>query len=86
MSNFVYAVCTRKTEDGRMVAQAIRISKNTNLAEVCRLDTSLVSLNVMPSRKVAIEHAIAREEAFIRNGSSLFGTTAYTDSVVQPYV
>ena len=72
MSNYIYASTINRTSDGKLYAQAVRISTSKNLASLIRDLPHIEALNIMPSKAKAIETAKAWEDSFIANGSSAF--------------
>lgn len=72
MSKYIYATAIMKTDNGKLFAEALRISTSTNMKSVIDRSINLQTLNIMPSKAKAIETARAWEDTFIANGTAYF--------------
>lgn len=81
MSRYLYAVTTNTAPNGKLYAGAIRFSSSTNIADILRDCTDILTFNIMPSKAEAISTAMAWDDSYRANGTAYFDRN-YADHIM----
>lgn len=81
MDKYIYAVTMNIDENGKLWAEAIRFRARTNILPYLKESKHIVTFNIMPSKKKAVETAVAWEQRFIENGTAFFDRADYAKYV-----
>ena len=79
MSKYIYAATIQKADNGKLFAEALRISTSKNLAAIIRDCYNILALNILPTKKDAIELAHKWEDDFLNNGTAYFDRNYVTN-------